>query len=40
MRTGFQARRPAALKDFEVTDIYLSPEEIRRHVESLRATAA
>lgn len=40
VRTGFQARRPAALKDFEVTDIYLSPEEIRRHVESLRATAA
>ncbi|MDX3236740.1 NAD(P)/FAD-dependent oxidoreductase [Streptomyces sp. ME03-5709C] len=40
VRTGFQARRPAALKDFEVTDIYLSPQEIRGHVESLRATAA
>jgi NADH dehydrogenase len=37
VRTGFQARRPARLRDFEVTDIYLSPEEARARVESLRA---
>ncbi|MCX3060136.1 NAD(P)/FAD-dependent oxidoreductase [Streptomyces beihaiensis] len=28
VRTGFQRNRPATLKDFEMTDAYLSPEEI------------
>jgi NADH dehydrogenase len=31
--TGFQARRPAKLKDFEYTDSYLTPEQVRAHVE-------
>ncbi|MEV5342678.1 NAD(P)/FAD-dependent oxidoreductase [Streptomyces sp. NPDC052676] len=34
VRTGFQARKPAKLKDFEYTDAYMSPEEVRAHVES------
>ncbi|MBV7699764.1 NAD(P)/FAD-dependent oxidoreductase [Streptomyces sp. TRM70350] len=33
VRTGFQARRPAKLKDSEYTDSYLTPEEVRVHVE-------
>ncbi|GAB3181126.1 NAD(P)/FAD-dependent oxidoreductase [Streptomyces incanus] len=33
VRTGFQARRPAKLKDFEYTDAYLTPEQVRAHVE-------
>ncbi|MFE1326910.1 NAD(P)/FAD-dependent oxidoreductase [Streptomyces sp. NPDC058735] len=33
VRTGFQARKPARLKDFEYTDAYLSPERVRAHVE-------
>ncbi|ALV37760.1 NAD(P)/FAD-dependent oxidoreductase [Streptomyces sp. CdTB01] len=33
VRTGFQARRPAKLKDFEYTDAYLSPEQVRAQVE-------
>ncbi|WP_261717442.1 NAD(P)/FAD-dependent oxidoreductase [Streptomyces sp. FZ201] len=32
VRTGFQARRPAKLKDFEYTDAYLTPEQLREHV--------
>ncbi|WP_447036040.1 NAD(P)/FAD-dependent oxidoreductase [Streptomyces sp. DSM 118878] len=32
VRTGFQAQRPATLKDFEMTDAYLSPEEIKERV--------
>ncbi|MEV0123807.1 NAD(P)/FAD-dependent oxidoreductase [Streptomyces sp. NPDC050703] len=32
VRTGFQAQRPATLKDFEMTDAYLSPEEIEQRV--------
>ncbi|MBZ4321252.1 NAD(P)/FAD-dependent oxidoreductase [Streptomyces huiliensis] len=31
VRTGFQSRRPATLRDFEYTDAYLTPEEIRSH---------
>jgi NADH:ubiquinone reductase (H+-translocating) len=31
VRTGFQARRPATLRDFEYTDTYLTPEQIREH---------
>ncbi|GGZ96864.1 oxidoreductase [Streptomyces echinoruber] len=33
VRTGFQARKPAKLKDFEFTDAYLTPEQVREHVE-------
>ncbi|MFJ8137610.1 NAD(P)/FAD-dependent oxidoreductase [Streptomyces sp. NPDC096013] len=33
VRTGFQARKPATLKDFEYTDSYLSPEQVRERVE-------
>ncbi|MGW7298992.1 NAD(P)/FAD-dependent oxidoreductase [Streptomyces sp. NPDC054829] len=32
VRTGFQARRPAKLKDFEYTDAYLTPEQLREHI--------
>lgn len=32
VRTGFQAQRPATLQDFEMTDVYLSPEEIHARV--------
>ncbi|NUS18121.1 MAG: NAD(P)/FAD-dependent oxidoreductase [Streptomyces sp.] len=32
VRTGFQARKPATLRDFEYTDAYLSPEELRDQV--------
>ncbi|GGY87609.1 NAD(P)/FAD-dependent oxidoreductase [Streptomyces nitrosporeus] len=31
VRTGFQARKPATLRDFEYTDAYLSPDEIRAY---------
>ncbi|MFF8645737.1 NAD(P)/FAD-dependent oxidoreductase [Streptomyces sp. NPDC015345] len=34
VRTGFQAQRPATLKDFEMTDAYLSREEIGKRVAS------
>jgi NADH dehydrogenase len=33
VRTGFQARKPATLKDFEYTDSYLSPEQVRDRIE-------
>ncbi|MFI7497929.1 NAD(P)/FAD-dependent oxidoreductase [Streptomyces sp. NPDC049687] len=33
VRTGFQARRAARLRDFEYTDSYLTPEQVRAHVE-------
>ncbi len=33
VRTGFQARKPARLKDFEFTDSYLTPEQVRARVE-------
>ncbi|MEU3144708.1 MULTISPECIES: NAD(P)/FAD-dependent oxidoreductase [unclassified Streptomyces] len=33
VRTGFQARRPAKLRDFEYTDAYMAPEQVRAHVE-------
>ncbi|MFR9798425.1 NAD(P)/FAD-dependent oxidoreductase [Streptomyces sp. MS06] len=36
VRTGFQARRPAKLKDFEYTHTYLAPEQVRAHVEEGR----
>ncbi|MGC5040525.1 MULTISPECIES: NAD(P)/FAD-dependent oxidoreductase [unclassified Streptomyces] len=34
VRTGFQARKPARLKDFEYTDAYLTPDQVRAHVEA------
>jgi NADH dehydrogenase len=37
VRTGFLARTPAALRDFEHTDSYLSPEQIREHTAALNA---
>lgn len=33
VRTGFQARQPAKLGDFEYTDVYLTQEQVRAHVE-------
>ncbi|MEG3630196.1 NAD(P)/FAD-dependent oxidoreductase [Streptomyces poriticola] len=33
VRTGFQARKPARLKDFEFTNAYMTPEQVRAHVE-------
>jgi NADH:ubiquinone reductase (H+-translocating) len=35
VRTGFQAQRPATLRDFEYTDAYLTPEQIREHTASI-----
>ncbi|MFE5244360.1 MULTISPECIES: NAD(P)/FAD-dependent oxidoreductase [unclassified Streptomyces] len=32
VRTGFQSRKPATLRDFEYTDAYLTPEELRAHI--------
>jgi NADH:ubiquinone reductase (H+-translocating) len=40
VRTGFQARRPASLRDFEYTDAYLTPEQVREHTQSLNAQQA
>ncbi|MEU0099675.1 MULTISPECIES: NAD(P)/FAD-dependent oxidoreductase [unclassified Streptomyces] len=31
VRTGFQSRKPATLRDFEYTDAYLTPEQIKEH---------
>ncbi|KUM69289.1 NAD(P)/FAD-dependent oxidoreductase [Streptomyces griseorubiginosus] len=36
VRTGFQARKPAKLKDFEYTDAYLAPEQVRAQVEGAK----
>lgn len=32
VRTGFQSRKPATLRDFEYTDTYLTPEEMREQI--------
>jgi NADH dehydrogenase len=37
VRTGFQARRPARLRDFEYTDSYLTKEQIKQHTAALHA---
>ncbi|MFD3610053.1 NAD(P)/FAD-dependent oxidoreductase [Streptomyces atroolivaceus] len=37
VRTGFQARKQATLRDFEYTDAYLTPEEIRAHTAGAEA---
>ncbi|MEW2570856.1 FAD-dependent oxidoreductase [Streptomyces sp. NPDC047070] len=34
VRTGFQSRTPATLRDFEYTNAYLTPEEIRERTEA------
>ncbi|MFI1648409.1 NAD(P)/FAD-dependent oxidoreductase [Streptomyces avidinii] len=37
VRTGFQAWRPPTLREFEHTDAYLTPEQVRAHTAPLRA---
>ncbi|MFJ6216907.1 NAD(P)/FAD-dependent oxidoreductase [Streptomyces sp. NPDC092296] len=37
VRTGFQARNPAALRDFEFTDSYLTRDQVMEHTRSLLA---
>lgn len=37
VRTGFQTWRPPTLREFEHTDAYLTPEQVREHTASLRA---
>jgi NADH dehydrogenase len=37
VRTGFQARTPATLRDFEYTDAYLTREQIREQTQSFTA---
>ncbi|MFF7794874.1 FAD-dependent oxidoreductase [Streptomyces sp. NPDC007991] len=33
VRTGFQARKAARLKDFEYTDAYLTPKQVQAHID-------
>ncbi|MFJ3234419.1 NAD(P)/FAD-dependent oxidoreductase [Streptomyces sp. NPDC086787] len=40
VRTGFQSRRAPRLKDFEHTNAYMTPEEVRAHVEEHGGEAA
>ncbi|MFF9399924.1 NAD(P)/FAD-dependent oxidoreductase [Streptomyces sp. NPDC014744] len=35
VRTGFQSRNPARLRDFEYTNAYLTPAQVREHTASL-----
>jgi NADH dehydrogenase len=35
VRTGFQAQKRATLREFEHTDMYLTPEQVREHTGSL-----
>lgn len=37
VRTGFQSRKAATLRDFEYTDAYLTPDEIRAHTAGAQA---
>ncbi|MER6298546.1 NAD(P)/FAD-dependent oxidoreductase [Kitasatospora sp. NPDC001539] len=37
VRTGFLARQPARLRDFEYTDAYLTKDQVRAHAQSLLA---
>ncbi|WP_405674411.1 NAD(P)/FAD-dependent oxidoreductase [Streptomyces sp. NBC_01511] len=37
VRTGFQERKPASLHDFEFTNSYLTPEQVREHTATLTA---
>lgn len=37
VRTGFQARKQATLRDFEYTDAYLSPDELHAHTAGIES---
>ncbi|MFI6085247.1 NAD(P)/FAD-dependent oxidoreductase [Streptomyces sp. NPDC051217] len=37
VRTGFQAQKPATLHDFEYTNAYLTPDQVREHARTLTA---
>jgi NADH dehydrogenase len=37
VRTGFQDNKPKTLQDFEQTKAYLSPDEVKKYSEQLRA---
>lgn len=37
VRTGFLARQPARLSDFEYTGAYLTKDQVREHVQALQA---
>lgn len=37
VRTGFQSQKAATLRDFEYTDSYLTPEQVREHTASMTA---
>jgi NADH dehydrogenase len=37
VRTGFQSRNPATLRDFEYTNDYLTPEQVREHTRGMIA---
>ncbi|WP_354638871.1 NAD(P)/FAD-dependent oxidoreductase [Kitasatospora camelliae] len=37
VRTGFLARQPARLQDFEYTDVYLTRDQVREHAQALLA---
>jgi NADH dehydrogenase len=39
VRTGFLAGRPATLRDLEMTNSYLTPEQVRAHTQALRSVA-
>ncbi|WP_424216901.1 NAD(P)/FAD-dependent oxidoreductase (plasmid) [Streptomyces sp. BI20] len=39
VRTGFQSRKAGTLREFEYSDAYLTPEQIREHTAPLRAAA-
>ncbi|MFF2008468.1 NAD(P)/FAD-dependent oxidoreductase [Streptomyces sp. NPDC058195] len=39
VRTGFQSRKPATLRDFEYTGSYLTPAQVREHVATLHTRA-
>ncbi|MFC9704991.1 NAD(P)/FAD-dependent oxidoreductase [Streptomyces sp. NPDC056943] len=39
VRTGFLASKAGTLRDFEYTDVYLTPEQVRLHTESFRGGA-
>ncbi|MFE7468740.1 NAD(P)/FAD-dependent oxidoreductase [Streptomyces sp. NPDC057499] len=39
VRTGFQSRKPATLRDFEYTDAYLTPAQVREHTAALHTRA-
>ncbi|MEV6977225.1 NAD(P)/FAD-dependent oxidoreductase [Kitasatospora sp. NPDC093806] len=37
VRTGFLARQPARLRDFEYTDVYLTKDQVKEHAQALLA---